>query len=717
MTMISILKKIILVLVIICVFLPISNAFSNESVIRVSKDNKISKIVSRSQVRGSSKSLLKNTKKLHIIVRCDISSLEKSIIRKNGYDFYHIRHKKFIPFAKEAGNPILPVKTIHVLLPDGYEYEAVKHIDVFSQIQLPVSKLFPRQNESHSNPSKAKPFVPLKQCDNKVVEYIHTAQIRGNRVAVFHFNPVRFNPDKSSKAPSGKGTLLVHETIEFNLALKPITKPITKSAKNYRKTRSFQAVESYIGAMVINPEDIAEEDVFTKALDEPSDEELYDALIITSQELIPEFQVLADHRQDMGLKTKVVSKTDIYNTYPAQSNQEKIKECIKEYALEKGTLWVLLGGDDTIVPDYNCYAAVSGTADSTIPTDLYYAGLDDMDWNDDGDNRACELDNDGDSIDMYPDVFIGRAPVRSVADTQAFVSKVISYETAKYDPLFHEAALLMGVQLHYNYEGKSDSHWRSEALWDKIHEYENPVLPAQKYRFYDTGTDFTGDAGYDVNAIHIADQISSGYGVMFAESHGGSSLLVAEGGSFNTGHLAGCMNQDLQGIFYTTACDTSRFDSSGDPGLSEAFIRSSSGGFVAYIGSSRYGWGYKSSKYFPFGSSLKYALEFFKTLYYDDNLIEGSQNNADPSTFGKRLGAVFTSHKLAYVTDSTSQGAMRWLQFSLNLMGDPFMKVLVKLPHDSDLDKDIDGMDLGDFIIKTDTTASDLWEIAQRFGT
>jgi len=298
------------------------------------------------------------------------------------------------------------------------------------------------------------------------------------------------------------------------------------------------------------------------------------------------------------------------------------------------------------------------------------------------------------------------------------VSKVVAYETGVYDPFFHEAALFMGVEVWHTYEGKSDAHWRCEALWEEVHKDREPVLPAQKYRFYDTGTDFDGDANYNVTASHLADQISSGYGIMLAESHGGYNTLALEGSnSFVTGNVAGCTNQTRQGIIYTTACNTNWFDHYTDPGLSEAFIRNSEGGSVAYVGSSRYGWGYSDAgPDFSLGPSLAYAQEFFKALYYDENLEPGGENSVDSFLFNKRLGAVFASHKLFYASSSTGDGANRWLQFSLNLMGDPFMKVMVTLPQDSDLDRDIDGRDIAEFILKKDTTPPDLWEVALRFG-
>ena len=356
-----------------------------------------------------------------------------------------------------------------------------------------------------------------------------------------------------------------------------------------------------------------------------------------------------------------------------------------------------------------------------------------MDWNDDGDSKPCELDdsrpNKGDTVDLYPDVFVGRAPVGSVAGAQSFASKIIAYETAVYDPFFHEAALFMGdILWDYNDDGISDAHLRSEEIWLQVHLARSPVIPADKKRFYDTGTDFDGDAAYDVTANHMADQVDSGYGLIWAASHGNNNILGMEtSSSFSSGDALDLVNLDNQGIVYTMACNTNWFDSvvnsqdgyssSVDPCLSEAFIRNEGGGAVAYMGSSRYGWGYGDVDYpFPYGASMQYAFEFFRMLYYDEDLLEATQSGTDPSLFGKRLGAVFASHKMAKVPDSLSYGAMRWLQFTINLMGDPFMAVMVKLPQDSDLDRDIDGADIAAFIVKTGTIQPDLWEVAQNFG-
>ncbi len=203
-----------------------------------------------------------------------------------------------------------------------------------------------------------------------------------------------------------------------------------------------------------------------------------------------------------------------------------------------------------------------------------------------------------------------------------------------------------------------------------------------------------------------------------------------ETGNYFYSNTAGdLINQDRQGIVYTMACSTNWFDSqinsadgyqsTVDPCLSEAFIRNPEGGAVAYIGSSRYSWGYSffNSGSIYYGPSFQYAEQFFKMLYYDEDLLSITGSDADPALFGKRIGAVFASHKMEKVPDSLTYGSMRWLQFSLNLMGDPFTKIMVKLPQDTDLDRDIDGEDLAEFISRTSTDASDLWELARRFGS
>ena len=109
----------------------------------------------------------------------------------------------------------------------------------------------------------------------------------------------------------------------------------------------------------------------------------------------------------------MITTSEIYGAYTGADNQEKIKKAIQYYVQNMGTLWVLLGGDDTVIPDRDCYGYVSSSSgpvtDATIPTDLYYSSLDYSNWNSNGGN-ACET---SDTLDLEYDVFLGRAPVRT----------------------------------------------------------------------------------------------------------------------------------------------------------------------------------------------------------------------------------------------------------------------------------------------------------------
>jgi len=692
----------------------------------VSASPKVGKILSRDY--GPSIKAIRSTA-LNLTIQCDISSLERDVVRKNGYDLFRI--EGFDQSALEPGDPVLPSKIIRVLIPEGYDFYKIKEILHSQRVRRPVSNVFPKQKETHAGDSKAYPFVPLKirkSGQRSAIEYVHTAKIRNHRMAVFRFSPVQFQ--SSSTGPEAKGIFAITTSLKLSVVFKP--KETEEAALSFKRAGAEALIDDYISDSVVNPEDLEQTTAASYEAAAATDSTACDYLIITAQNLKDEFQVLADHRAAMGLTVDVVAVEDIYANYTGASRQVKIKKCILNYAENKGTLWVLLGGDDTIIPDQDCYGSVNSgdITDQTIPTALYSAGLDDMDWNDDGDNIFCEIARDGDSIDLYPDVFVGRAPIRSETDARVFASKTIAYETAVYDPYFHEAALFMGVKLWASASGRSDADWKSEELWTRVHEDRSFVLPADKYRFYDTGTDFSGDASYNVTRENLSAQLNSGYGILWAATHGNNNLFKMESGSYFYSNTAvDLVNEDNQGIVYTMACNTNWFDSEinsadgygsiVDPSLSEAFIRNPGGGAVAYIGSSRFSWGYSNltSQNIYYGSSMQYAEEFFKMLYYDEDLLGITRSSADPSLFGKRIGAVFASHKMEKIPDSIYYGPMRWLQFSLNLMGDPFTTVMVKLPQDSDLDRDIDGEDVAAFTGKTSTIAPDLWELAQRFGS
>jgi len=415
---------------------------------------------------------------------------------------------------------------------------------------------------------------------------------------------------------------------------------------------------------VVNPI-ILENSIFRSPVD-PNDIQY---LIITSPSLVSYFQPLADWKTQTGVPAEVIDTDYIYANFTGANDQLKIKSCLEYYYSNKNTTWVLLGGDNTIIPDYDCYGNVNngGTIDYYMPTDLFYACFDNQfDWNADGDGIKGETN---DNIDMGPEIILSRAPIRTSSHVSAFVNKTLYYEQNPPTSNFAEDMLISGLQLWNTWSGRSDADWRCEKMWD---DYIDPWWGGTHYRFYDTNTDF-GGSGYNVTTANLTSQINSGYNNMFMATHGNQTLWSTETGSYYySSHASQQTNQNLQGLIATMACITNAFDNSSgfgsDPCLSEAFIRNPNGGCVVYHGSSRYGWGYNNISD-NHGPSLQYA----DYLYY--YLFRG-----DPAENSYKFGAVAIETKIHFIGASSSYGAFRWLQFTLNTIGDPELDLLTYDP-------------------------------------
>lgn len=639
-------------------------------------------------------------------IESNITPLSLRTRKANGLDILELLGDGYALYAERVGDPLLPAKIVYVSVPPGSKLENLNIRVIQKKTLVQPFKLFPKQPESPISANSRGNPVTLRSdligsnqpFPTSPVQFIETATVRGHSTLVFRVWPLQYVP--------GTGSIIVNERFEWQFDSKP---GHFKTLKYRKRAPGF---EKMVGKKIINPQDLAESspslpqtsDVPTGTDEVPTSADC-DYLIITSSALSSAFQVLANEKISMGLAAEVVTTEFVAANYSGSDMQEKIKNCIIDYAANQGTVWVLLGGDDTVVPDRNCYGLVNPgfdqTEDNTIPTDLYYAGLDDVDWNDDGDSKGCEVSDD--SVDLYPDVFIGRAPVRTVSDANAFVAKTIAYASSPPLNNFAETALLCGVELWNTWNGQSDAHWRTEAMWN---EYMEPYWDGVRYRLYDTGTDFPGGAAYDVTNDHLQDQINDGYGLIFVATHGGQTVWTMEsGGDFGTDDAQGCINSDSQGIIYTMACDTNAFEQElylSDPSLSEAFLRNSNGGAVAFIGSSRYGWGYNTTEIDP-GTSIQYAREFFQHLFDESAMESGHGSDPDPSDHARRLGAVHASHKMFYAADSTNYGSKRWIQFALNLMGDPYLKVLIEDPPVFDPPA-IENIDFEECISELDTS-------------
>lgn len=196
--------------------------------------------------------------------------------------------------------------------------------------------------------------------------------------------------------------------------------------------------------------------------------EQYDLIIITHKVFEDELQPLVEHKEEHGITTKLITVDEIYEQYQSKSQYdwERIKMFLADHVLEWDTKFVMLAGGrkgqthEWYVPDFRSHnndpSDEYWPMDKTYSCDLYFADLygvdqygntffDDWDSNDDGLYAAGPLnESETDYMDYYPDVHIGRLPLRYGWEADVVVDKIIYYENNADDSWFKKAVLAGG---------------------------------------------------------------------------------------------------------------------------------------------------------------------------------------------------------------------------------------------------------------------------------
>jgi len=553
------------------------------------------------------------------------------------------------------GTPWLPAAYRTLLLPAGARVTAVHCAGKEALLQTNIM-ITPAQPPQRRNAPKAAP-VPLRAeayaldalVPQQPAQYLETQTMRGYTLVAVRLNPVRYNA--AQRALYFAAALQV--TIEYDLA--------TPAALPARNLDVFGAMAR---GMAANPE-LAAARPQTLRL---APRNAVDYLIITSQALSNAFAALLAQRAGHGLSTAIMTTEAITAGYPGLDTQQKIRNCITNFVYNRGTLYVVLGGDDTVVPDRDCY--ITGPElEAHMPTDLYYSGLDGT-WNADGDSTYGET-NDG--ADMAPDVMVGRIPVRTAQQATDYISKVIAFESNRPAALL-DKMLLIGTETWDTYTGTSrptdvlsDGHaefraanhpsvsdaeiWARRMYRDGVTQYWRAATLAC---FFDTlsSWDTTTAGDHAQTAANIQAKLNLGWGQVFFSDHGYESGWGLESGDYTTTEASTLNNRVV--LVYTDACLTGHFDGSPEPCFSEGFLRNANNGTLVYIGCSRYGWGDPGS--WDGGPSTVYAYKFYQRLLQPRSVS---------------IGQAFAQHKADMAALCTVEGAERWIQFGLNLQGDP----------------------------------------------
>jgi hypothetical protein len=403
--------------------------------------------------------------------------------------------------------------------------------------------------------------------------------------------------------------------------------------------------------MVVNPRDVDEHRLDRSA--SPLQSGTVDYLVIASSSHASSYQPLVDWKTKKGLKCEIVTTSWIYSNYSGTDNQEEIRNCIKDYYQNHGTVYVLLGGDTGYVPAREGYCDIpeQGMSGEEIylPCDLYYSDMD-GDWNAGGDPDKWGEHPD-DDVDMYADVYVGRAPATSSALAASFVDKVLIYEGSSSGSVTLPTGYLL------------DMLFMAEILWadpytdggiakDMI---DDDYVPSR----YNPITKLYESDG-NLNYTTATNALNAGQAIINHDAHANISVLSIGPHALYNGDFDDLTNAPEFGVFYTGGCWASAIDYNT---ISEHWINNADGGGVAFVGNSRYGWGCPG---YP-GECVSdlYDQQFFRALFTSDLY---------------NLGVTHADAKDYYVADSKIDDYMRYGLYEINLLGDPEMPVWTDTP-------------------------------------
>ena len=564
-----------------------------------------------------------------------------------GKSYMHV----FIPSISNGGNPgepYLPVKPAYVLLP--YKTK-VSHIEVIVEneklvgngLLLPAPQ--PIRFGDEPVPPQIKEEIYSKDVyPNATYKKVGVYSFRGYEILIVNLYPVKYMPKT--------GDIYYYEKMK----LKIYTERCNIANKLYR---GLEKDREEVIKKVDNPKE-----AFSYPI--KKSRPMHNFVIITSNTYNISgdntFQDLASFKNSQGIDTVVVTVEDIesnpnfWNTSYAIFNdtQAKIRNFIRYAYLNWGIEYVLLGGDaddygSVVVPARDLYVT-AGAYTVYMPSDLYYACLDGT-YNSDMDSRWGEP-NDGDGggdVDLFAEVYVGRACIDSIDEMENFVAKTIAYEQTD-DSYIYEVWLL-GEYLGFGGVAEWGGNYKDEFIdYSDAHGYFTFGFPSQIYNIHTLyDRDYSGNNWppseiiniIDNNAVHLINHLGHSW------YDYNMKLYISDVEDLtNTKYF----------FVYSQGCMAGGFDSPyGYDCIAEVFTVSEHGAFGG-VWNARYGWG---ASYSTDGPSQRYDREFWDAVYGENYLQIGRANHDSKEDNAYRI----------------NEQCMRWCYYETNLFGDPTVKI------------------------------------------
>lgn len=335
----------------------------------------------------------------------------------------------------------------------------------------------------------------------------------------------------------------------------------------------------------------------------------YELLIITNISFSDELLPLLEHKESYGISTKIVSLDEIYNgvyfQIQGRDNPEKIKYHIKNAIEQWNIRYVMLvGGKNDMPIRYSNIESTSGP--SRFITDLYYADIynqagDFCDWDSNNNNIFGEMNDTDiiDSVDLYPDICIGRILCDTDSDVSTVVNKIIEYEsTDVQSKTWFNDIILCG--------GDEQTYVLLEFLLPLIHKktgriaFEGEYMSKQIALLLNNfnakqifASRIIGNKALQLTTENIRNTINEGAGFLLFNTHGftdriathppfNKNIWLPSSSGYTSDDVLDLRNEEKLPIAIFNACHCGDFDLSLSP-IAWEFIKHAEGGSIASL--------------------------------------------------------------------------------------------------------------------------------------
>lgn len=556
------------------------------------------------------------------------------------------------PSSGDPGDPSLPTKRAHILVPPKSDVERVV-VNAKGKTRLgmnftvmPVGKAIPKAEAKQLSIQQVnKKVKDTTVFPGKTHTCVGTQEYRGYVIAVLALYPVQYIPST--------GELFYYKEIDVT---------IQYTTDNHESTlfRGYTRDRMNTVNKVDNPA-VTQSYVTEKPTTSLSDQ--YDLLILTTSLLQWEFRPLKEYHDQRGVKTIIKTLSDV----GGEKTPEDIRQYIKEAYVSWGIDYVLLGGDADVVPAKMLWVYGLDEDDpdrpysTYMPSDLYYGCLDGP-YNSDGDDKWGEPTDgeNGEDVDLMAEVYVGRACVGNSEEVDNFISKTISYLDKKKgtDP-YLEDIMLAGEHLgDYGVASWGGNYLDQLINRSTLNGYTTTGIPADKFsitKLYDREW-----PDHNWPKSEVIQQINQGKHII---CHDGHSNYVYNMKLVNEGVMQ--LTNNEYSFVYSVGCMSGGFDDPhGEDCIAEYWTVKSPHGAFASIMNARYGffWAYRTD-----GDNQRYTRQFWDAVF-GENIPVISKANQDSKEDNLYL---------------LNRSMMRWCYYQLNLFGDPTMAFHISKPPEN----------------------------------